>query len=75
MSGDVVGDINYLTSTSDGTTPYLVTSSIPATLRSNIIRSLIPVTIHDLRGKEKSVDRDTNALEVHKYEGSIQAEF
>ena len=33
------------------------------------------VTIHDLRGKENSMDLDTNAFEVIKYEGVTQEEF
>jgi hypothetical protein len=33
------------------------------------------MTIHDLRGKENSVNLDTNALEVIKYEGSMQEEL
>jgi hypothetical protein len=75
MSGDVIGEINYLTSTIDGRSPWLVVSSIPTAFRSNIVRASVPVTIYDLRGKEKSVNLDTNALEVLTYNGSIQEEF
>jgi hypothetical protein len=75
MSGDVIGDINYLTSTTDGCSPWLIQHSIPTAIRSNFIQAPAHVTIHDLRGKEKSVNLDTNGLEVVKYNGSIQEEF
>ncbi len=44
------------------------------TLRSNLAQVFVPVTIHDLRGKEKSVNLDTNGLEVLEYHGNIQEE-
>jgi hypothetical protein len=75
MSTDVIADINYFTSTTDGCSPWLVSFSVPAALRSNIEKAPVRVTIHDLRGKENTVDLDTNGLEVLKYDGSIQEEF
>jgi hypothetical protein len=75
MSDDVVGDMNYLTSTSDDCPAWLTASPVPTALGSNVVRAPIRVTIHDLQGKEKSVNLDTNAFEVLKYEGSIQEEF
>ncbi|CAF0811187.1 unnamed protein product [Adineta steineri] len=75
MGVDVIGEINYLTSTTDGGTPWLIQQSVPTGKRSNFVQSPIPITIHDLRGKETSVNLDTNAIEVAKYNGSIQEEF
>ncbi|CAF1146214.1 unnamed protein product [Didymodactylos carnosus] len=48
---------------------------MPATQRTNFVQEPVRVTIHDLRDKEKTVHLDTNALEVLKYDGSIQEEF
>ncbi|CAF1454456.1 unnamed protein product [Adineta steineri] len=42
---------------------------------TNWILAPLRVTIRDLRGKEKSVNLDTNALEVLKYQGSVHGEF
>ncbi|CAF3303463.1 unnamed protein product [Rotaria sp. Silwood2] len=75
MVDDIIGKINYLTMTIDGCSPWMVVSSIPTSLRSNLVQSPVDVIIHDLRGKEKSVNLDTNALEVVKYDGYIQEEF
>jgi hypothetical protein len=76
MSGDVIGKINYLTCTTDGCPAWLMAAySIPTTVRSNMTQAFAPVTIHDLRGKEKNVNLDTNGLEVLTYNGSIQEEF
>ncbi|CAF2080883.1 unnamed protein product [Rotaria magnacalcarata] len=75
MGGDVIGDINYFSSTKDGCPPCVIPCSIPTTQRSNIEHACVPMTIYDLRGKEKSVDLDKNAFEILKYDGSIQEEF
>ncbi|CAF2688605.1 unnamed protein product [Rotaria sp. Silwood2] len=75
MAGNVIGHINYFTSTIYGCPPWLVTFSIPTAMRSNFVQASIPVTIQNLRGKETSVNLDTNGLEVVKYNGSIQEEF
>lgn len=75
MGGDVIGDINYFSSTTDGCPPCVVPYSIATKERSNLEHACARMTIHDLRGKEKSVDIDTNAFEVLRYDGSIQEEF
>ena len=75
MVGDIVGDINYFTSTTDGCPPWFVTPVVPAKMRSNFEQVPVHVTIQDLRGKERSVNLDTNGFEVVKYNGSILEEF
>jgi hypothetical protein len=75
MGGDTVGNINYFSHSIDGCPAWFISSALPATLRSNFIRAPVQVTIHDLRGKENSVNLDTNALEVVKYNGSVQEVF
>lgn len=75
MGGDVNGNINYFTSTTDGCSPWEIPFYIPTDQRSNIEQAFARVAIHDLRGKEKSVSLDTNAFEVLKYDGSIQEDF
>ena len=75
MSFDVVGKINYLTSTTDGAEPWLIENSIPATQRSNFVQAPVPVTITDLRGQEESFSLDVQGFEVLKYDGSVQGVF
>lgn len=75
MSGDVIGDIFYFSSTTDGLPPCMVPLSIATTQRSNLEHKSTRMTIHDLRSNEKSVDLDTNAFEILNYDGSIQQEF
>ena len=75
MSGDVIGEINYFGYTINNCSPWLEAGSRLSCQRSNFEQIPARVTIHDLRGKEKSVDLATNALEVLKYEGSMQEQF
>lgn len=75
MTGDVVGEINYFTTTTDGCAPWFVTQAVLTKLRSNLVLVPIPVTIKDLRGNETSVNLDTNGFEVIEYNGIIQEEF
>lgn len=75
MGGDVIGDIFYFSSTTDGLPPCMIPLSIATTQRSNLEHKRTRMTIHDLRNNEKSVDLDTNAFEILKYDGSIQEEF
>ncbi|CAF1102140.1 unnamed protein product [Adineta steineri] len=75
MGGDIIGDISYFSSTTDGCPPCVIPYSIQTTQRSNLEHECVRMTIHDLRNKEKSVNLDTNAFEVLKYNGIIQEEF
>lgn len=75
MGVDVVEDINYFSHSTDGEPAWLISTALPAAVRTNFVRAPVQVTIHDLRGKESSVDLDTNAFEVIKYNGSIQELF
>ena len=75
MGIDVIGEINYFGYTTDNCSPWLEVGSRLAHQISNFEQIPACVTIQDLRGKEKSVDFDTNALEVLKYEGSMQDQF
>ena len=75
MGGDVIGDINYFTSTTDGCSPWFIAHSTPTMIRSNFLQTPIHVNIQDLRDREKSVNLDTHAFEVIQYNGSIQEDF
>ena len=75
MTIDVIGEIKYLSSTTDDCPAWLVEHSIPTTVRSNFVQVSTPMAIHDLRGKENTVNLDTNGLEVMKYNGAIHEEF
>ena len=75
MTVDTLADINYLTSTSDGLPPWLLSHSIPTTMRSNMAQAPTPMKIHDLRGSEASMDLDVNGFEIIKYQCSIQDQF
>lgn len=75
MGIDVIGKVNYLTSTTDGADPWLIEHSIPAIQRSKFVQAPVPVRMTDPRGREDSVSLDMNGLEVMKYNGSIQEVF
>ena len=75
MDRDVIGEINYFSSSKNGDSPSIIASSVSTMKRSNFIQTPVHVTIHDLRGKEKSVNLDRNGFEVMKYDGAIQEEF
>jgi hypothetical protein len=49
MVADVTREINYFTSSTNGCPPWLVTFSIPTTVRSNFVQEPVPVTVQDLR--------------------------
>lgn len=74
-TGDIVGDVNYFTSTTDGCSPWVRTQAASSKMISNLVQVPGGVTMQDLRGKEKSVNLDTNGFEMAKYNGSIQEEF
>lgn len=75
MGGDIIGEINLLTETNDGCPPWVDVSATAVWAISNFIQTPTRLTIHDLRGKETSVNLDTNAMEVCKYEGTVNDEF
>lgn len=75
MSGDIISKIHLLTHTTDGYPPWNDASSLPSRMSLNFAPPATSLIIHDLRGKEKSVDLDINGFEVHKYEGLIKNEF
>jgi hypothetical protein len=75
MADDVIGEIDYFTSTTDGCPPWVITQAAGAKMKSNLVQVPVHVTIHDLRGKENSVNLDTNGFEVVKYNGCIHEEF
>lgn len=75
MGGDVVGNINYFSYSIDGCPAWFISSALPTAQRSNFVQAPVQITIRDLRGKEDSVNLDANALEVMKYNGSIQEHF
>lgn len=75
MGVDVVANINYFSYSTDGSPAWLISTAIPAKVRTNFVQAPVQVIIHDLRGKEDSVNLDTNGLEVVKYNGSVQKLF
>ena len=75
MSSDIVGEIHFLTYTTDSCPPWNDASSMPSRMSLNFAPPTTRLIIHDLRGKEKSVGLDINGFEVHKYEGLTSNEF
>ncbi|CAF3326935.1 unnamed protein product [Rotaria socialis] len=75
MGGDVIGEIHFLTETTDGCPPWVDVNAKTAWATSNFGQVPARLTIHDLRGKETSINLDTNAIEVQKYEGVISDGF
>ncbi|CAF2711013.1 unnamed protein product [Rotaria sp. Silwood2] len=75
MSGDITGEINYFSHTTDGSPPW--TDANPKLGYNITNHALAPtrVTIHDLRGRENTVDLDTNGFEILKHDGLINEVF
>lgn len=75
MGTDVAANINYFSCSTDGGPAWILSSALPGEVRSNFVQAPVEVTIRDLRGKENIVNLDTNAIEVAKYNGSVQELF
>jgi hypothetical protein len=75
MAGDIIQEINFFTPLQDGSSPWMDFTPKLVTGTKNFVPTSSPVTIHDLRDKESSVDLDTHGFEVLKYDGHIHNEF
>ncbi|CAF0853184.1 unnamed protein product [Adineta steineri] len=75
MATDISAEINYFAYTTDNNSAWLEAGSRLAEQRSNFKQIPARVAIHDLRGKEKSVNLDTNAFELLNYDESMQELF
>ncbi|CAF3374514.1 unnamed protein product [Rotaria sp. Silwood2] len=75
MEGDITGDIYYFSEPVDGSPPWVDVSPTLGCARTNFTGTPTRVTIHDLRGKENSVNIDTHGFEIMKYDGNIHNEF
>jgi len=74
MAGDITAEINFFGHTTDGSPPWIdISPELYGT--ANFVRTPARVTIHDLRGKENTVDFDTHGFEILKYDGHIHDEF
>ncbi|CAF1046043.1 unnamed protein product [Adineta steineri] len=69
------GEINFFTQTIDGSPAWVDVNAKSAWATSNFAQGPAHVTVHDLRGKETSVNLNIHAMEVHKYDGEINDEF
>ncbi|CAF4062155.1 unnamed protein product [Rotaria sp. Silwood1] len=75
MGVDGIGEIHVLSHTTDGSPPWADATTMSSRPQSNFAPPSTRLTIHDLRGKEKNFNLDINAFELHKYDGSMNAEF
>ena len=75
MGDDITGELNFYSHTIDGSPPWADSSSKSGWTTSNYVQTLVRVTIHDLRGKENTVDLDNNGFELLKYDGHIHDAF
>ena len=75
MAGDIIREINFFSHTTDGSLPYIDVTPKLGCVTTNFARKRARVTIHDLRGKENSVDLDRDGFEVLKYDGHMYDEF
>jgi len=75
MDGDVTGEINFYSHTIDDSSPWMDGTPKLVWTASNYVRIPTQTTIHDLRGKENTINLDKNGFEVHKYDGQIHEEF
>jgi hypothetical protein len=64
MGGDITGEIHFLTHTTDGCPPWNDASILSNGMSTNFAPPSTRLIIHDLRGKEKSVDLDINGFEL-----------
>ncbi|UJR12460.1 hypothetical protein I4U23_016636 [Adineta vaga] len=71
MGGDTTAEINFFSHTTDGTAPWMDSNPKLGWTTTNYARTPTRVTIHDLRGKENSVDLDINGFEIVKYDGQV----
>ena len=75
MACDVTGIIHFYSHTIDGTFPWADADPKFGWVTSNYVQEPVPVSIHNLRGREDSVDLDTNGFQLLKYDGRIHEEF
>ena len=71
MGKDVIGEINFYSGTTDGKSPLVDTNPTFVWLATNYVLVPKPITIHDLRGEEGTVNIDTHGFEVAKYDGQV----
>jgi hypothetical protein len=71
MAKNITGEINFYSHTTDGSPPMMDPTPTSGWVATNYVLIPTRVTIHDLRGKENTVDLDTNGFEIRKYDGHI----
>lgn len=75
MGRDITGEINFYSHTTDGSAPWMDATPKLGWTATNYAHTPARATIHDLRGKEDSVDLDTNGFEILKYDGRVHDVF
>ena len=75
MFGDIMGQINFCTDTTDGCPPRVDVNMASGQSTLNFGQTSTRVTVYDLRGKEMSTNLDINGFELLKYEGHIHDDF
>ncbi|CAF1099217.1 unnamed protein product [Rotaria sordida] len=75
MGGDITGEINYFSHTIDGSPQWMDAGAKLGYNTTNHAQTSVRVTIQDLRGKENTVDLDTNGFEILKYDGLMHEIF
>ncbi|CAF3294826.1 unnamed protein product [Rotaria socialis] len=75
MSKDTTGELYFFSKTTDGSPPWIDGNPALGWTGSNFVRTPTRIKIHDLRGKENTVDLDTHGFEILKYDGNVHDEF
>ncbi len=75
MGSDIIGEINFYSHTIDGSPAWMDGTPKLGWTATNYARTPARITIHDLRGKENSVNLDQNGFEILKYEGHVHDVF
>jgi len=75
MAGDITGEIKFFSHTTDGSPPWVDVSPELGFVKTNSVATPTHITVQDLRGRENSVNLDTNGFELLKYDGHIHNEF
>jgi hypothetical protein len=75
MDINITGELNFFSHTIDDSPPWMDSNPKLGWTATNYARTPARVIIHDLRGRENTVDLDNNGFELLKYNGHIHDIF
>ncbi len=75
MDSNITGELYFFSHKIDDSPPWMDSNPKLDWTATNYARTPARVTIHDLRGRENTVDLDNNGFELLKYDGHIHDVF